>query len=135
MSAVQGNHFLYFLIGNTYPVTTTVVLQIRLYALYKRSKRILIFLVILFIAKVAVELCMCFRSSSTVDSKLDINLQFQMFDNVYKFQTNHYQESTYVLQRIRRNLSMARDLPLSQSYFAYPFWRAIDAQRVVSRPY
>ena len=124
VSAVQGNHFLYFCIGNTYPVTTTVMLQIRLYLLYQRSKKILVLLVILFLAEVAVELFMCIDFSSTMNSKPDISLQFRMFDNVCKFQTNHYQASIYVLQLIRRNISLlpcARDLSSSQSYFAYPF--------------
>lgn len=66
VSTVQGNTFT---LGSTYHVVTmqTVMLQMRLYVLYQRSKKVLALLVTLFLAEAAVTLVMCVKFSSTVN--------------------------------------------------------------------
>jgi len=66
VSTVQGNSLT---LGSTYLVITmqTVMMQMRLYALYQRSKKVLALLVTLFLAEAAVTLVMCIKFSSTVN--------------------------------------------------------------------
>ena len=52
--------------SSTYPVIPTVILQMRLYVLYKRSKKFLAPLAVCFLAKVAVLLVVYINFSSTV---------------------------------------------------------------------
>jgi len=65
-SIVQGNHspYVYTVVRLTLPCRT-VMLQIRLYVLYRRSKKILVFLVTFFLAQAAAMLCIYIDFSAT----------------------------------------------------------------------
>lgn len=78
------------------------MLQIRLYVLYRRSNKLLVFLAICFLAEVAIMLRMYIDFSSTVQGqpKELMHSSSETFDHARQLQTNPYQECTSAVGRL-----------------------------------